>query len=349
MEKKRIVVVTSDVPFVEGGHLMIARSTVQALNDYGYQADLVLTPQNRFGRQIRAYFANRYHDVEEDGLGRNIHQIITFRFPSYAVRHPHHVCWLNHRMREYYDLWDHLSSQLSSKGKIKEGLRRAVVRAMDTHLLKHNVTKLYAQSETIKERLQKWGNIPSEVLYPPPPQRDYHTDSYTNFIFTVSRLQWLKRVDLLVDSFRYVKNKNLKAVIIGDGPEEKNLIKKIKEFNLEDRIRLIGKSDEISVLSHYARCRAVFFAPIREDYGFVTGEAFASRKAVLTTADSGGPAELLKLSQAGYILPPDPEKIAEKLDQVAEDENLAIKMGTRGFDFISKITWEDTVKKLTIV
>jgi glycosyltransferase involved in cell wall biosynthesis len=349
MENKRIVVVTSDVPFVEGGHLTIARSTVKALNDYGFQADLILTPQNRFGRQIRAYFANRYHDVEEDGFGRKIHQIITFRYPSYAARHPRHVCWLNHRMREYYDMWDHISSQLGPKGKFKEGLRRAVIRTIDTHLLKHNVTKLYAQSGTIQERLQKWGNISSEVLYPPPPQRDYHTDSYGNFIFTVSRLQWLKRVDLLVDSFQHVKNKDLKAIIIGDGPEKENLIAKIKGFGLEDRITLISKSDETSVLSHYAQCRAVFFAPIREDYGFVTGEAFASKKAVITTVDSGGPAELLKLCQAGYILPPDPEIIAEKLDQVAEDECIATKMGNRGFDFISKITWEDTVKKLTIV
>jgi glycosyltransferase involved in cell wall biosynthesis len=252
-------------------------------------------------------------------------------------------------MREYYDLWGHLSSQLGRKGKIKEGLRRAVIRAIDTHLLKHNVTKLYAQSQTIQERLRTWGNIPSEVLYPPPPQRGYHTESYSNFIFTVSRLQWLKRVDLLVESFQYVKNKDLKAVIIGDGPEKENLIKKIKDYNLEDRVTLIGKSDETSVLSHYARCRAVFFAPVREDYGFVTGEGFASKKAVITTEDSGGPAELLKLSNAGYICPPDPEKIAEKLDRVAEDENLAVRMGNLGFEFISKFTWEDTVKKLTIV
>jgi len=349
MENKRIVVITSDVPFVEGGHLTIARSTVQALNDCGYQADLVLTPQNRFGRQIRAYLANRFCDIEEDGLGRKIHQVVTFRFPSYAVHHPQHVCWLNHRMREYYDLWNHLASQLGAKGKIKEGLRKRIIRTIDTYLLKHNVTKLYAQSETIQARLKRWGNILSEVLYPPPPQKNYHTESYENFIFTVSRLQWLKRVDLLVEAFMHVKNRDLKAVIIGDGPEKKTLIEKIKDCGLEGRVQLIDKSDEISVLSHYARCRAVFFAPIREDYGFVTGEAFASKKAVITTEDSGGPVELLKLSRGGYILPPDPEKIAEKFDTIAEDENLAVKLGHLGFDFISKITWEDTVKKLIIV
>jgi glycosyltransferase involved in cell wall biosynthesis len=346
---KRIAVVTSDVPFVEGGHLTIARSTVQALKQYGYDSDLVCTPQNRFGRQLRAYLANRALDLEEDGLGRKIHQVISFRFPSYAVKHPYHVNWLNHRMREYYDIWEVLYSQLGFKGKIREYARRFIIRSLDTHLLKHNVTKLYAQSKTIQERLKKWGKIPSEVLYPPPPQRNYRTEGYENFIFSVSRLQKLKRLDLFVEAFKYVKNKDLKGVIIGSGPEEKNLLRLINESGLDSRITLLGTTEEDSVLSHYARCLAVFFAPLREDYGFVTGEAFASRKAVVTTTDSGGPAELVGHQNTGYILENKPQIIAQKLDELAENKNLAEKMGQKAYEFISNLTWEKAVKKLVII
>jgi glycosyltransferase involved in cell wall biosynthesis len=346
---QRIAVVTSDVPFVEGGHLTIARSTVRALQDYGYDADLILTPQNRFGRQFRAYMANRYYDIEEDGLGRAIHQVITFRFPSYAVKHPHHVCWLNHRLREYYDQWAFLYSQLGAKGKIKEKMRRQLIHLIDTHLLKRNVTKLYAQSSTIQKRLERWGGIQSEVLYPPPPQRDYRTESYDSFIFSVSRLQRLKRLDLLVESFKHVRNKGLKAVIIGDGPEQKNIQRKIKDNNLEERITLLGKSTEQAVLDHFSRCRAVFFAPEQEDYGFVTGEAFASRKSVITASDSGGPAELVKNGETGFVCEPDPVALAKKMDQLAEDKALAQRMGANAYKFISQITWEKTVKKLVIV
>ena len=146
---KRIVVVTSAVPFVEGGHLTIARSTVRAFNEYGYEADLVLTPQNRFGRQLQAYLANRLTDVGEDGFGRKIHQVISLRYPSYAVKHPYHVCWLNHRMREYYDLWEISVSQLGFKGRLKERIRRKIIHTVDTYLLRHNVTKLFAISHTI--------------------------------------------------------------------------------------------------------------------------------------------------------------------------------------------------------
>ncbi len=349
MKKKRILVVTSDVTFVEGGHLTIARNTVQALRQHGIDSDLVLTPQNRFGQQFRAYLANRFTDVEMDGLGRTVHQVISFRFPSYAVRHPAHVCWLNHRLREYYDLWENLILHLRWKGKIKHTWRRFLIHRIDTYLLKHNVQKLYAQSKTIQKRLSCWGQIPSEVLYPPPPQRNYRTESYQCFIFSVSRLQALKRIHLLIEAFRFVNNKDLKAFVIGEGPERENLCRRIRELNLEARIFLLGASDEENLMSHYGRCLAVFFGPFNEDYGLVTTEAFASRKAVITTSDSGGPAELVKDGESGFVIAPDPRLIAEKLDLLAESRNLAEKMGQAGHKFISRLTWQETVKKLLIV
>ena len=349
MSAQRIAVVTSDAPFVEGGHLTIARNTVRALQDQGYEADLITTPQNRFGRQFRAYLANRFTDVGMDGLGRPIDQVISFRFPSYAVKHAAHVCWLNHRQREYYDLWDLLHGQLGFRGRIKESMRRALIHRLDAHLLKHGVSKVYAQSRTIQARLKRWGNIPAEVLYPPPPQRDYRTDAYEHFIFTVSRLQRLKRVDLLIEAFRLVADKRLKAVIIGDGPERPALAQKIKDLGLRRRVILLGPADEEAVLSHYGRCLAVYFAPKNEDYGFVTGEAFSSRKAVITATDSGGPAELVEDGQSGFVVEPTAEALAAKFDQLAADRRMAERMGQKGFQFISRLTWPQAVRKLIIV
>ena len=111
----RIAVITSSPPMVEGGHMVIARSLVQALRDAGHEAEVVVTPQNRFGRQASAYYATWLTDVGSSG-GQRIDQVISLRYPSYAVRHPRHVCWLNHTMREYYDLWDRFQSRLEPAG-----------------------------------------------------------------------------------------------------------------------------------------------------------------------------------------------------------------------------------------
>jgi hypothetical protein len=73
---------------------------------------------------------------------------------------------------------------------------------------------------------------------------------------------------------------------------------------LSSRVRLIGRIDDRQMLEHLARCRAVCFPPYDEDYGFVTVEAFASRKAVITCTDSGGPAELVSDNVNGRVLRP---------------------------------------------
>ena len=196
----RVAVVTSAPLFVEGGHLVIARSLVQALREEGHEAAMVLTPQNRFGRQGAAYLATWFTDVGLGDSNRAVDQVISLRYPSYAVRHPNHVVWLNHTMREYYDQWDSFRATLSWKGRIKEGARRQLIHTADRYLLTRNVRKVYAQSRTISARLQRWGGITSEVLYPPPPQRAYRCDGYGDYIFAVSRLTPLKRLSLLIDA-----------------------------------------------------------------------------------------------------------------------------------------------------
>jgi glycosyltransferase involved in cell wall biosynthesis len=282
-------------------------------------------------------------------LGRRVDRVISFRFPSYAVKHPVHVCWLNHRLREYYDLWPLLRSELGRCGLAKETIRRFLIHRLDATLLKRNVAKVYAQSANIQNRLRRWGRIPSEVLYPPPPPRAYRTESYDNFILAVSRLTPLKRLDLLVEAFRRVRQSDATAVIIGDGPERDGLRRRILEAGLEKRIRLVGPADEETVMSHYGRCRAVYFAPRDEDYGFVTVEAFASAKAVLTATDSGGPTELVRDGESGFIVPPDPARIAEKIDLLAESPALAERMGACGRASAAGLTWPAAVEKLLLV
>ncbi|HEU5321154.1 MAG TPA: glycosyltransferase, partial [Methylomirabilota bacterium] len=95
-----------------------------------------------------------------------------------------------------------------------------------------------------------------------------------------------------------------------------------------------------------ARCRAVFFAPFDEDYGFVTLEAFRSAKAVVTTHDSGGPAELVQDAATGFVSPPTPEAVAESLDRLARDRGLAERMGQAALAASAGHTWARAVEVL---
>ena len=83
-----IAIVTSAPPLTEGGHLVIARALERALVDAGHRVGIITTPSNRFGRQGPAYLANWLTDVGVTGSGERVDQVISLRFPSYAVRHP---------------------------------------------------------------------------------------------------------------------------------------------------------------------------------------------------------------------------------------------------------------------
>lgn len=343
---RRILVVTSGALFVRGGHLTIAEETAAALRRAGHLAEVLVTPQNRFGRQASAYLSTWMTDVSQTADGHPVDQVISLRFPSYAVRHPRHVCWLNHRMREYYDLWDRFTRGLGRRGRLKEGARRRVFHTVDHWLLTRNVTRLLAQSRTIQARLRRFGGIASEVLYPPPPQRPYRTDGYGDYVFAVSRLHPLKRMGLLVEAAALMKDRTLQIRIAGEGEEAALLSARIEALGLRDRVQLVGPISEGALVDHYARCRAVYFAPWNEDYGFVTLEAFRSGKGVITTPDSGGPAELVEHEANGLVAPPTAEGIAAALDRIAGDRALAERLGSAARVSAGRFTWPATVEVL---
>ena len=167
-------------------------------------------------------------------------------------------------------------------------------------------------------------------------------------MFAVSRLHPLKRMDLLIAAVAAMKDRSLRAVIAGEGDDEARLRGLIREKGLEGRVDLVGPLSEETKLEHYARCRAVYFAPRNEDYGFVTLEAMSSGKAVLTATDSGGPTEQVEHASTGWTLKPDPETFAQTLDRLAGDPALAERTGRNGLAYAARHTWDQVVTRLLL-
>jgi len=343
-----VAVVTSSPPAVEGGHLVLARSLVEGLRAAGHDAHLVMTPDYGFGHQASAYLATWRTDVSTIG-GRRVDQVISLRYPSYAVRHPVHVCWLMHTMREYYDLWPQLTSSISWPNLVKESARKLAIHAADRWLLTRNVTRVVAESQTIQRRLAADFGIQADVVLPPPPQRPYRLDDYGDYIFAVSRLTRYKRFDLLVRALADASAAHVKAIIAGEGEERQALEDLARTLGVADRVTFTGRIDEQTMLNHLARCRAVSFTPFAEDYGFVTVEAVASRKAVITCTDSGGPTELVKDDETGVICEPTPSSVAIALARLTDDRRLAERLGSNAAARAAAMSWDAAVRRLLIV
>ena len=338
----RVAVVTSAPPDVEGGHLVIARALAAAIRHAGHAADVITTPDYGFGRLARTYRAARDTDVSA------FDQVISLRYPSFAVRHPRHVCWLNHTMREYYDLWPKFAASISWRNRIKERVRRAILHEVDGRLLRGNVTRLVAQSKTIQARLAHDFGLRAEVAYPPAPLAGYRCDGDGGYVFTVSRLDPLKRVDLLIRALAELPAAHVRAVVAGDGSDAAALRALAERIGVASRVEFTGRLDEERMLALFARCRAVAFLPFAEDYGFVTIEAFASAKPVITCRDSGGPAELVEDDRTGVVCDPTPGAVAIALARLADDRQLAERLGANAAARAASITWEATVSRLLL-
>ncbi|MBN2136038.1 MAG: glycosyltransferase family 4 protein [Acidobacteria bacterium] len=351
--KKTIIIATSAVPFYYGGNERLAENLSEQLSKFGYNSEPFFTPRNSYDSFIKligGYAANRFTDLQSYPWKNTIDQIISISYPSFVIPHQHHVSWFAHRMREYYDLWPRwLASETTPAGRIKKKTQRFILQSIDNHYIS-KIEKLYCISNTVKQRLYKWGGFEAETLYPPPEDdQNYHATDYKPYIFTVSRLTSLKRISLLIEALNLTKNNKLKAIIAGEGEEKETLIKLTQKYSLENRIQFTGNITEAEKHELIINSRGIFFAPYNEEYGIVTIEAMKRSKPVITAIDSGGPTDFVDNGETGFIVDPDPGKIAEKLDHLYMHEDEAKRLGDTARNKVKEITWEKTIEKLVVV
>src|SRR6266702_1767526 len=136
--------------------------------------------------------------------------------------------------------------------------------------------------------------------------------------------------------------------VAGAGPLKEELQKQARRLGVEDRIDFLGFVPVPELLALYASCRAAYYTPVDEDYGYVTVEAFLSRKPVLTTTDAGGPLEFVTDGESGLVAPAEPAAVAEAIDRLfALPEARLREMGEAGHARVAHINWGHVIDRLT--
>ena len=124
------------------------------------------------------------------------------------------------------------------------------------------------------------------------------------------------------------------------------LEKSAHESGVADRVTFTGGVTEQQLIDLYAGALGVVFPPFDEDYGYVTLEAFLARKAVITTADAGGPLEFVEDGVTGLVCNPTPEALGSAIARLAGNPHAAASFGEAGFERASAITWDGVVDRL---
>lgn len=222
---------------------------------------------------------------------------------------------------------------------------REIVHFLDAYALSANrIKNHFAISSTVVKRE---GYFPSGInalpLYPAPLIDGFECKEF-KFIFTTSRLDGPKRIDLIIEAFKLVSG-DIQLIIAGDGLQRDYLERLAKKDN---RIRFVGRVDDNQLREYYANALAVVFVPYDEDYGYVTIEAMKSSKPVITTTDSGGPNEFVKDGINGFSVPPSPKDIAEKIELLFHNVEMARQLGAKAAETVENIEWRYVADQLLV-
>lgn len=345
----RIVIVTTQVPFITGGAEYLARGLKEALERAGHEVELVAIPFKWYPpeRIPEHILACRMLDLTES-CGEKIDLLIGLKFPAYYIKHPNKILWILHQHRPAYDLWgtDYQDIPLSPAG-----LRvREIIIQSDNQFIRE-AKKVYTISKNVSSRLKRFNNIDSQPLYHPPPYHGvYYCDRYGDYLFFPSRIGSLKRQILAVEAMAYVRTGA--RLVIGGRADSKyaleQLLQRIKSLGLEERVQVVLNMSEEEKREYYANCRAVLFVPYDEDYGYVTLEAMYARKPVITCTDSGGPTEFIKDGINGFVVDPDPKAIAGAIDSLFSSEELPTSLGTQAYHDVMALdlSWDRVTQEL---
>ena len=165
------------------------------------------------------------------------------------------------------------------------------------------------------------------------------------YLFTASRLDPPKRIELLVEAVRGL-DRQVELRIAGAGPAEPAL----RELAAGDaRIVFCGRVPERELVGLYAGARAVAFVPYAEDYGLITLEAMLSGKPVVTCHDSGGSMELVVHGETGFVTDPEPGAIGAAIDRLWSSRRLTRRMGRAAKERADRVGWQPLVDQVTAV
>ena len=240
--------------------------------------------------------------------------------------------------RFFYDLKEHMLKNSDLLGKLKVHVKNIFFKRFEQKAIK-KITKILGISKEIQKRVRKYYGRSSGIFYAGVDPKKYKEGKYENYILSVCRIVSAKRPDLIVKSMEYVKNKDIKIVLVGAGDMDKKIAEMAKKY---PNIIIKGFVSDKELSKLYSNCLAVVYVPINEDMGYVPMEAGACAKATIGV-NEGGLKDLIIEGKTGFLIDKiTQKKLAEKIDYLANNKKNAVKMGKAAKKFTKRFHLKNT-------
>lgn len=318
---------------ISGGAERFYRGLARAVEQIGCKVDLI---QEVFDESSFESIQAGYRNFEAMDL--SVYDlVISTKAPSFCITHPNHVLYLVHTIRVFYDMFD----QTFSKPDPTLLDCRAWIQAKDTEAISR-IERRFTIGKEVSERLLHYNGIHAEVLHPALELTNPRVTPIGDYIFLPGRLHRWKRVYLAIAAVKQSKLP-IKLRIAGSGEDEQEL-RELSEG--DDRIVFEGHVTDERLKELYEGALSVVFCPVREDYGYVTLEAFAHGKPVITCTDSGETLQFVIDGVTGLVVNPEVDDLQIALERLWFDRHAAKEMGARGAKIVDGLRWDSIASKL---
>jgi glycosyltransferase involved in cell wall biosynthesis len=193
-----------------------------------------------------------------------------------------HISYVHSPIRYAWDLQHQYLRESNLERGIKSWIARWILHQMriwDTRTA-NGVDLFIANSEFIARRIQKVYRRSAKVIYPPVDLQNYPLcEQKQEFYLTASRLVPYKRVDLIVEAFSQMRDRQL--IVIGDGEQMAKI-----QAKASSNIKFLGHLESEKLRVYMQNAKAFVFAA-EEDFGITPVEAQACGTPVIAYGRGG--------------------------------------------------------------
>lgn len=244
---------------------------------------------------------------------------------------------------------------MESNGK-ENVLKRLISKLWMSQLIRE-LKKLSMFVTLSSEDNDRWGEIKNRTyIYNPLSFFPNKTsDCNTKQVIAVGRYTYQKGFDMLIESWKYVKEKHPDWVLkIYGGGERKSYIELRDRYGLEENVFLEPSIDNI--IDKYCESSIFVLSSRFEGFGMVITEAMACGLPAVSFTCPSGPKDIIKDGEDGlWVENGNIKEMAEKISFLIENEGLRKEMGRKARINVERFKieniakqWEDLFNKVLI-
>ncbi|MGI8754529.1 MAG: glycosyltransferase family 4 protein [Acidimicrobiales bacterium] len=314
---------------------------------------------------------------------RSFDAVISTQPPSFSHRHPRHLSVFYHHHRVYYDLEEtYLEAGFAPDPEVH---RRAgaLIRELDQPRLEA-VGWFLAGSDSVAGRLRMFNGVTNTSTFHAglvaggPRQGatasgDETAPPGTGAVLSVGRHEFPKRTELAVAAAHLLPH--LRFALVGTGGREawarsldyRLATGTVDAERLDDldlwcntgagtgpvptgskgtNVEFAGRVDDEDLALRYAKAPCVVAPAFQEDYGLTAVEAMAHGRPVVVCRDGGGLTELVEHERTGLVVEPTPVAIADAVDRLTREPDLAAELGRNAAHRAAELTWAAAAEEL---